>query len=264
MTEVDYTDNTPYRDYAQTALPPKPTKGWLDFNLGPLTKAFRYASGGSTEDGKGIAGAPIIGTGLVGLGLGALGYHVGPWLDRIMRRVVSPKFRGQADDEDDYEDPETIRDSRRFWAGLLGGGGALLTAGLNFNTKRPWYGFKYYSPMYKPASALPKKAAAWDDMTIGQGMQLLHENNSLSPEMKLQSMQLLNSFNAPPNTPINGGTLVGQAIATGQSAMAGAAVGYLTASVLGLPNPTSTAILGAVANTLGPSSALAASMVFGH
>jgi len=251
---IDYATTGPLRDYAKAALPEKKTKGWLNFGLGGLNKAFRYATGGGTTEGAGIAGAPLIGVGLVGLGLGALGYHTGPWLERKIRRMVSPKFGG--DEDDDYETEEDREDARKFWMYGLGGAGALLTAALNADNTKPWYGFKHYP-------AMTKRANAWNDITLGQGMEMLSEAH-MDPTVKAQSMLLLHSFNAPPATPITGNDLVGQAIATGQSAAAGMAVGYLTASVLGLPNPKSTAILGAVANVLGPKSALASSVVFGH
>ena len=281
MSSVSTTDNQPplsseeqarllneqnlHRDYAKQAFPDKPRRGWLDFNLGGLTKAFRYATGGSTEDKKGIPGAPLIGVGLTGLGLGALGYYAGPWIERVLRRTLSPKFGGkESDEDDDFNHPESEEHARKFWMWGIGGNGALIAAGLNLNSDRPWYGFKHYSPMYKASSAIPKKADAWNSMTLAESMRMIHDNPGLTPEMRMQAMQLLGSFDAPPSTTINGGDLVGQAIATGQSAASGMAVGYLTASLLGLPNPKSTAILGAVANTLGPSAALTASMVFGH
>ena len=263
----DWSDSTPLKNYAQTATTKaQPSSGWLNQNLGGLNKGFRTIT----------ANSPIAGVGLTGLGLGALGYYAAPWLDRKMKRLFSPAMGGQQaqeeDDEYDYRSPEEIADSRKFWMWGLGGTGALLAAAMNYDASKPWYGFKSYTPMTttpstttptppsnnqmtttaRPATGgMQHTASAWNDMTLGQGMTLLEQNHDLTPEMRMQSMMLLNSFNAPPSATVTGNDLVGQAIATGQSAATGLAVGYITARALGLPNPKSTAILGAVTNTLG-------------
>ena len=81
---------------------------------------------------------------------------------------------------------------------------------------------------------------------------MIIHNHDLAPEMKENALSLLGSIDTTGNDTITGGQLVGQAIATGKSAAAGAAVGFLTAKALGLPTPRSAAIVGAVSNTLGP------------
>ena len=243
----DYIDHNMRADHGSS-------RGFLDVGLGGLNRAFRAASFGS----------PIVGAALTAAGLGALGYAAGPWLTKGLRRVMSPRLRrlGMDDGEDTdamFEDPEVKQEARKRWGIALGGMAALATLGLNLAPNAPWYGLKRYAPLRKTESG-----SSWNSMTIGEGMQLLQDTPNLSAEAKTQSMQLLGSFNKPLNTPITGGDVVGQAIATGRSAACGAAIGYLTANLLGLPNPSSTAILGAVANTLGPYPALVGSMVFGQ
>lgn len=223
-------------------------EGILNFNFGKLNKAFRALT----------LGSPIVGTLVTGAGLGLAGYHAGPWLTKKLVRLTSPQFADRIEDLDKYTTAEDRAEQRKMWGWLGALGGLALGAGIHYAPGAPWYGFKEYAPMHHTASN------SWDSVPIYQGLQMINDNPALSPEMKLQASTLLTSFNAPPTATVTGSDLVGQAIATGQSAATGMAIGYLTANILGLPNPKSTAILGAVANTLGPGAALIASTVFGH
>lgn len=222
--------------------------GVLNFNFGKLNKALRNVS----------LGSPVVQSLLLGGGLGLAGYYGGPWLTKKLVRLTSPKFADRIDDLDRYTTKEDIAEQRKMWGWLGALGGTALGLGIHFSPNAPGYGLLQFAPMHKTTSA------TWDSIPIYQGLQLINDDPALSPEMKLQASTLLTSFNAPPTAMVTGSDLVGQAIATGQSAATGMAIGYLTANILGLPNPKSTAILGAVANTLGPGAALVASTVFGH
>lgn len=222
--------------------------GILNFNLRGLNEAVRTAS----------LDSPLGTAALFGTGLALAGYHAGPWLTKKFVRLVSPQFSRHMDNYEQYLTPEDIAEQRKTWGWAGGILGAMATLGYHFSPNAPGYGLLKYPSLSK------NESAEWNSLPIGQCMKMIEDNHALSPTMKMQSMSLLNSFNAPSTTQITGGNLVGQAIATGQSAAAGMAVGYLTASLLGLPNPSSTAILGAVANTLGPKYALLGSTVFGH
>lgn len=225
----------------------EPTGGWLPRNLKPLVKGFRRVTFNSP-----IAGA-LATAALTGLA----GYHAGPMIDRIL----SPRF-GQMSDY--YDDEYTRQRRRKAWAWAAAALGGLAFLSSQFSTKRPGYGLLQYHPMGDGIPLQKTGSGPYDSLTLDQCSDLIMSNPNLTPTMRMNAMSLLNSFNAPPSTPVSGGSLVGQAIGTGLSAASGAAVGYLTASVLGLPNPSSTAILGAVQNTLGTPAALMASTVFGH
>lgn len=222
--------------------------GVTNFNLGELNKALRTVS----------LGSPVVQSLLLGGGLGLAGYYGGPWLTKQLVRLTSPRFANRIDELDQYTTKEDLAEQRKMWGWLGVLGGTALGLGVHFSPNAPGYGLLQFAPMQKTTSA------GWDAIPLYQGLQLINDNPGLSPEMKLQASTLLTSFNAPPTATVTGNDLVGQAIATGQSAVTGLAVGYLTAHALGLPNPSSTAILGAVANTLGPKSALIASTVFGR
>ena len=237
----------PVRDYirSNTMVTPPGDKAKLDFGLGGLNKAFRTISFNS----------PLVGAGITGLGLGALGYYAGPYLAHMVQRAASPKFGKGGNSAPRIN----VSQARQDWAVGLGGAGLLAVILANISLNAPGYGlFKY------PALRKKSSGNVWNDMTLGQGMQLIQNTPNLSDEARTQSMILLDSFNQPPSTRITGNDLVGQAIATGQSAAVGAGIGYMTAKLLGLNNPSSTAILGAVSNVLGPRAALIGSTVFGH
>ena len=217
-------------------------RGKLDFTLERPVKTFRNLTFNS----------PLVGAGALGLLAGTLGYHYGDTIDRLL----SPKFGGGR--YDDEWDEDHRRKRKMFWgtnAGLLTALGFLAT---QYSPDRPWYGMKSYAPMDL------KKQASFEGLSIADSSLLIHQNPLLTPQQKETSLALLQSFNAPPQTVITGTDLVGQAIGTGIDAAAGAAIGFITAKVLGLPNPKSTAILGAVNNTLGLGPALTLSTVFGQ
>lgn len=227
-------------------------KGWLSTTLRTPNRLFRAATFQS----------PIVGT----LALTALaslaGWHAAPLVDRI----VSPRFGGMpAPDED------TLKKRRRAWAIGLGTLAGLGFLGMHVSPNREGYGLLQYPsmdvepPVSTSSGELQKTGSdPFSGLSIQDCTDLIKANNSLTPEMKINALSLLRSFDAPPTTTVNGGSLVGQAIDTGLSAAAGAAIGFITANALGLPNPSSTAILGAVQNTMGTGPALATSLIFGH
>jgi len=244
---------------------------------------------------------PLLGAAYTAAALGYLGYKTAPWFTKKFARLASP-ILSKDDKEvlekpDHLKDPEERADEKKTWAGVLAALGALSVIGLNWRPDWPDKGMFSYSrmgpvtkapePAPKPpppaappaappptqtASASPApgvtKVSSMPDLggalPLDQCKDLINHNPMLEPYVKGQALALLDSFNAPPTQPINGGNLIGQAIATGQSAATGLAVGWLTAKALGLPNPKSTAILGAVANTLGPWSAVATSLALGR
>jgi hypothetical protein len=232
MTEEGYPSNAP-------------EKGWLQGkNLGWLTKGLRIAS----------LGSPLVGAAEVG----ALGWWLGNKYGHKIQRLVSPKsFKGDPDVDPDYDTPEERKERNSVWGWGLGGLGALAFLAANYRTNAWDKGMLTYSPMSKESSG-------WDSLTLEDSKALIMSNPDLNYDQRMMSLSLLNTFNSSPTTPINGPTLVGQAIDTGLSAATGAAVGYLTANALGLPNPRSTAILGAVTNTLGVRPALTLSAIFGN
>ena len=234
------------------------SSGWLPKSFRTVNKAFRTATFGS----------PIVGSLATAALAGLAGYHLGPSIDRLLSPIFGRRSRRVSEREE--------RRRRKTWGWSAAALAGLAFLATQFSTKRKGYGLLSYAPMGQPnvrtaalpaapPSALRKNSSGWEpSLTIGESAQLIMNNPTLDPYIKEQSLSLLHSFDAPVNTPITGGTLVGQAIGTGRSAMAGAAIGFLTANVLGLPNPSSTAILGAVQNTLGTGPALATSVIFGH
>jgi len=230
----------------------------------------------------GTLGQPLIGAAYTAAALGFLGYKTAPWFTKQFARLASPMLsedeKRELNTPDELKSPADVKKERRTWAGVLAALGALGVIGLNYRPNAPDKGLFSYAPLEKAAPAPPAEKPAPPAgipktnsfpmapgmLPLGQCVDMINSNPNLEPYMKGQALTLLDSFNAPPMQPINGGNLVGQAIATGQSAATGLAVGWLTAKALGLPNPKSTAILGAVANTLGPWSAVATSLALGH
>lgn len=234
----------------QQLAPPSTPKGWLtDKTLEGPAKLWRTVTFNS----------PLVGAAILGGTTALAGWHLSPWIDRI----ISPKFSEddqQASDDQqswEYMSSEERRDKRKtnaIWGGLLGTMAALAPV---VTTKKPYLGLLSYGPMHKNNNM-------WGAIPIGAGMDMINNNHELSDAAKLSSLALLGSFNAPPTATVTGNDLIGQAIGTGISAAKGAAVGFMTAKALGLSNPGSTAILGAVTNTLGLGPALAGSLIFGH
>ena len=235
--------------------------GLLSGDLRNLSLAWRAAT----------LNQPLIGAVYTAAGLGALGSKFGPWLSRKFTRLFSPVMSKEDEEAlntpDELKDPEDLRSEKRTWAGVLAALGALGVIGLNWRSEQPGKGLFSYGPMDDPPKGFQRTASMPDlggAFPLSQCLDMINNNDELQPYVKAQALNLLESFNVPPTQPISGGNLVGQAIATGQSAATGLAVGWLTAKALGLPNPKSTAILGAVANTLGPWSAVATSLAFGR
>ena len=224
----------------------KPEGGWLPKNLRPVNKAFRAAT----------LGSPLVGA----AAMAALGYLGGYHLSPKIERILSPSFGA-----DQYFETEEERKKRRKkWGIRLAALMGLGFLGTQFSPGRKNYGLLQYRPMGDDEPIQKEASGPYDHLTIGESAQLILNNPNLDDTMKANALTLLHSFDAPANTPINGGSLVGQAIGTGLSAMQGAAIGFLTANALGLPNPSSTAILGAVQSTLGTGAALSTSLIFGH
>ena len=241
--------------------PPKQNPGYLNFTLRPVTKAWRTATFNS----------PLVGAAVLGGGLGLLGYHYAPKLSKFVNRITSPLFGGGQQEEDDQDDMPWSKADRRSFGLTLGGLGALGVLAGAFSTSSPGFGLLQYNPMSKTSSSnyitknpLYKTANVLDSISLKDAADLIKSDPNLGLGTKLDSLALLNSFSTPPTTQITGGDIVGQAIATGKDAMVGGALGFVTAKALGLRNPSSTAILGAVANTLGIMPALGTSLIFGH
>lgn len=231
---------TQTKDPAITSGPAR-TKGWMPNTLSWLTKGWRGVS----------LGSPLVGA----LEMGALGWWLGKKYGHTIPRLLSPRsFRGVAPDEYDHAARREMGNTAAWTLGILA---PLAVLAANYQPNAPGKGLLTYSPMSKDGSA-------FGSLTLDDGRALIMGNSELTDTQKMLSMNLLNTFNAPPSATITGADLVGQAIATGQSAATGMAIGYLTANILGLPNPKSTAILGAVANTLGPRAALIGSTIFGQ
>lgn len=252
------------------------TSGLLDVGMKVPTLAWQV----------GTLGQPLIGAAYVAAALGYLGYKTGPWFTKKFARLTSPflsaEERKELNTPTEKKPAEDVKKERKTWAGVLAALGALGVIGLNYRPNAPDKGLFSYAPMHvppkesppaanttvsQPAAGIPKNdnfPMPQGTLPLGQCVDMINSNPNLEPYMKGQALTLLDSFNAPPMQPINGGNLIGQAIVTGQSAATGLAVGWLTAKALGLPNPKSTAILGAVANTLGPWSAVATSLALGH
>lgn len=241
--------------------PPKQTEGWFPGTLRPVTKTWRALTFNS----------PLVGAAVLGGGLGLLGYHFAPKLSKLFNRITSPIFGGKAEDEN--EEVPWSKSDRRDFGITLGSLGALGILAGSFSPDSPGYGVLQYDPMDKRESAgenpihnpLHKEAVGlFDSISLGDAADLIKSDPNMDVGTKLDALSLLSSFDAPPTTQVNGGNIVGQAIATGKDAAFGGALGFLTAKAIGLPNPKSTAILGAISNTLGVMPALATSLIFGH
>ena len=241
MTEKP-ADKTP--EQIGVAPGPERTEGWMPKSLSWLTKGFRAIS----------LGSPLVGAAEIG----ALGWWLGNKYGHKIQRLVSPKsFTGNPELDPDFDTEEERKDRNNVWGWGLGILGPLAFLAANYHPGAWDKGMLTYHPMTKNASA-------FNSLSLDDSRAMIMSNPGLTDTQKMMSMGLLNTFNAQPAMPITGSTLVGQAIDTGISAATGAAVGYLTANALGLPNPRSTAILGAVTNTLGVRPALALSAIFGN
>ena len=219
------------------------SNGWMSHTLYRPINWFRKAT----------FNKPWVGAGLIALLSGALGYKYGPYIDRLL----SPRL-GFNSDYDLDEGPSTAR--KVAWGTGTGVLAGLSFLGAHYDPNRKYYGLHEYAPMRMNKTASLSNYG----LPIETSERMIWNNHELSPEQKGNALTLLHSFDAPPQTQITGNSLVGQAIATGLSAAKGAAVGFMTAKALGLPNPQSTAILGAMSNTLGLLPAMATSTIFGH
>ena len=239
-------------EYRNRRNDPGERSGLLNTNLKPVTKAWRAAT----------FGQPLVGAAYAAAAMASAGYHFAPWFKKQFVRFVSPamseKDKKDLEAGDPPEGSEEDKSTRRTAAWVLGMLGGLTVLAANLRPGDKDYGLLHYEPMEKTGSG------SYSSLPLGQCIDMIRYDSKLEPYVKGQALNLLESFSAPPSQPVNGGDLVGQAIVTGQSAATGLGIGWLTAKVLGLPNPKSTAILGAVANTLGPWAALSTSLAFGH
>ena len=197
--------------------------------------------------------SPLVGAAAIAGGLGLIGHRFGPEIDRLL----SPMFGGKKSRRSESE--EEINERRRMWGYTLAGIGGLGFLSTQFSTKAPGYGLLSYRPMGKEASR-----SMYNTLSIQDSRDLILGSRDLSFDAKQNALSLLRTFDAPPTTHIGGGDVIGQAVATGISGMKGAAIGFITAKAPGLPNPSSTAILGAVANIAGVKPAMATSVIFGN
>lgn len=215
--------------------------------------------------------SPIIGASMLAVPT----YFGAKWAAPYIIKGVDNLFLGgQAYQYDANGKPILEEGDDAFAAGVTAAGVGTLALLPHFDRKRKGWGlFSYapkktdaekaaetpvmnYQPPTQPTSPPPaakntntdnmNKSANFigpDEMIpIGDARQYIAANNNLSPVTRAEAMGILNAIPAPtPDTNISGGDILNAAVKTGMSALGDAAIGYVTASALGLKNPLTVA-----------------------
>lgn len=225
------------------------TKSALDFSLDGIDNFFRTISFNS----------PLVKMGILGVPAFFLGRKLAPAVTRLLSPNLS-KLPDVAQEGlaglDSWEDmPE---EDQRFTANTIGGLTAaafvLPTLINNFDQNRPWLGFKEFTPKklektesgfgavnYNPFSNMPT-------IPVQGAINYLQANPMMPPTIQNASINLLQAF--PTTANVSNTDIVNKAVSTGKDALAGGALGFVTAKALGLPNPWVTAGIFAGINSL--------------
>lgn len=185
--------------------------------------------------------SPLLGAAGIGVGGYFLGKAAYPLLHALLgptANAVKNKFIPFAGGSDHIERPsdQDIRNAGYITAGL----GALLALVPHFNTNRPFFGLGSY--MKKKSNAVPFINSN-NAIPLGMAREAIAGNTTLSPIARMEAMNVLNALpNQNQNAGVTTNALLNASINNGIAASKDAAVGYLTAHVLGLPNPAKNAI----------------------
>ena len=245
------------------------SKGFLSkldglFNTKNLGKVDDFAK-------KLMFNSPLVRAGLLGTAGWFAGRYATPWVfntaNKILPWSVLPKI-----DKDAYGRPILNEEDAKWAGGLTAAALGLASLIPEFDTKRPWWGFKtfrkkssadvpYTYSMYKKANmygmmpvgmppptmgmmpALPYMNAMNNPymqpaLPLGTAREMIAGNATMSPATRMGAMDVLNAMpNQDPAAPVTGSSIIDTAVKNGLSALGDAAIGYVTANALGLSNP---------------------------
>ena len=190
--------------------------------------------------------SPIVGATALGLGSYWLSKRIAPFLTKQVNKLYP------LTEVDEQGNPILTEEDKDLTGKVVGGLTAATFLLSQFDTKRPWFGFRNYR---KKASAddiviqkkafMPAPLITSDSMVpLGMAREMIAGNPALSPIARMEAMNVLNALpNQSENTGVTANKLINTAISNGLSAGADAAVGYLAASALGLNHPGRAAAL---------------------
>lgn len=218
--------------------------GWAsNWNLGKIDDTFRT-----------ITVNPLIRSLMIGGLIGGGTWLAGPMIGRLSRSMF-----GTPQQHDEYGNPVDITASdRRNLALLTGLGAAGLSAAVSFDSKRPFWSLWKYPEKRSPYATQPiqKKAYVYgreDLIPLSMAKETILGNPKLTNEMKARSLDVLNMFPEQKQS-VNSYDIVNKAVQTGLSGLTGYALGYVTASAIGLKDPAdagkAAGIMGVLSSTL--------------
>lgn len=176
--------------------------------------------------------------------LGVPSYYAGKAAAPLVATLLSPHL-GKIDKRLGSEFSDMLPEDQKFLRKVTGSIAAILAASptivsnIDFTGSKPYLGLNNFAPktVEKEASIftqpLPNSLPAYRAQTI------LANHQGLTPLTRMATSSLVGTF--PGNQQLTGGAIIDRAIKTGYDAMAGGAIGFLTAHALGLPNPLVTA-----------------------
>ena len=200
--------------------------GWASkWDLGKIDDTFRT-----------ITVNPLIRSLMIGGLIGGGTWLAGPLIGRASRTMF-----GTPQQYDEYGNPVDITASdRRNLALVTGLGAAGISAAMSFDSKRPfWSLWKYPEKRSSYAPPIQKKAYVYgreDLIPLSMAKETILGNPKLTNEMKARSLDVLNMFPEQKQS-VSSYDVVNKAVQTGLSGLTGYALGYVTASALGLKDP---------------------------
>ena len=241
--------------------------------LSKLDGLFNTKNLGKVDDftKKLMFDSPLVRAGLLGTVGWFAGRYATPWVFNTVNKILPwsmlPKI-----DKDAYGRPILNEEDAKWAGGLTAAALGLASLIPEFDTKRPWWGFKTFR---KKSSAdvlynyrMSKKANMYGMLPIGMpqptmGMmptlpymnamnnpymqpalplgtarEMIAGNTTMNPATRMGAMDVLNAMpNQDPSTPVTGSSIIDTAVKNGLSALGDAAIGYVTANALGLSNP---------------------------
>lgn len=179
-------------------------------------------------------------------------YYGGKALAPLVATLLSPHL-GKLDKRLGSEFADMRPEDQQFLRRVTGSMAAILAAAptvvsnIDFTGSKPWLGLNNFAPktVEKEASMLPPMQP-FNSIPAYKAQNMLTQHPGLTPLTRMATSSLVGTF--PGNQQLTGGSIINRAIKTGYDAMAGGALGFLTAHALGLPNPLVTAGIAAGIN----------------
>lgn len=188
------------------------------FNLSDMHDVYRKVT-------RSPIGASLL---LGGLGAGA-SYLSIPYIMKILQPGIPFEYIEQRAPD--------IRRNATILSGILAAAAPLA---MNFSTKLPGYGLTSYTPkdsgIAKTESLFAQDVPTMTDAYRGVML------SDVKPAVKEKMFEMLDATQLPANAPVTRSTLIDSALNAGLSAVEAGSLGYLTASVLGLPDPKRAAL----------------------